>query len=117
MKHLNASLFDFYRFNVSLGIKKIKEKEGMKRIILGIDYFRCLENPLVFNNLELITISGLTLLDIGSSNSIFPLFVSSKGVQVWATDIDNRVLKLREAAEKLGITSFRTEIQDARNLL
>ena len=59
---------------------------------------------------------GLALLDIGSSNTIFPLFVGSRGIKVWATDIDNRVLKLRDDAGKLGITNFRAEIQDARNL-
>ena len=96
---------DFYLFNGRL---------GLRRIIAGIDYYRCLENPLVFNNLELI--SGLTLLDIGSGTAIFPLFASSKGVHVLATDIDDSVLKLREVAEKIGIAKCHAEIQDARNL-
>ena len=113
--NLNATIFDFYRFNLHFGLKKIKKKEGIKKIIMGVDYFRCLEDPLVFNNLELV--NGLTLLDIGSSTSIFPLFASSKGVQVLATDIDNHVLKLREDARKLEIPNFHAEIQDARNLL
>jgi hypothetical protein len=34
-------------------------------------YFRCLEDPLVFNNLGLER--GLKLVDVGSSNTIFPL--------------------------------------------
>lgn len=113
MRRLVAN--DFYRFNFMLGIRRPLSKEGLKRIIGGIDYFRCLEDPLVFNNLELE--HGLNLLDIGSGASIFPLFASSKGISVWATDIDNRVLKLGETAEKLGIINFRAEIQDARNLL
>ena len=96
---------DFYLFNGRL---------GLRRIISGIDYFRCLEDPLVFNNLELI--KGLTLLDIGSGTTIFSLFASSKGVQVLATDINNSVFKLEAVAEKLGIANFHAEIQDARNL-
>jgi ubiquinone/menaquinone biosynthesis C-methylase UbiE len=102
---IEATMSDFYLFNGRL---------GLRRIINGIDYFRCLEDPLVFNNLELI--SGLTHLDIGSGNSIFPLFTASKGVQILATDIDDSVLRLREIAEKIGITNFRAEIQDVKGL-
>lgn len=111
---LSANIYDFYKFNFRCGLRRRPFKEGVKRIVVGIDYFRCLEDPLVFNNLKLDR--GLTLLDIGSSSTIFPLFVCSKGIRVWATDIDDSVLKLKENAEKLGIINFRTEIQDARNL-
>ena len=102
---IKDTMRDIYLFNARL---------GLRRIIGGIDYFRCLEGPLVSNNLK--QEHGLTLLDIGSSTTIFPLFIASKGVQVWATDIDDSVLKLREAAEKLEISNFHAEIQDARNL-
>ena len=102
---IEATMRDFYLFNA---------RQGLRCIIAGIDYFRCLEDPLVFNNLELI--SGLTLLDIGSGTTIFPLFAASKGVHVLATDIDDSVLKLREIAEKIGITNFRAEIQDVKGL-
>ena len=112
---LSTDIYGFYRFNFMWGIRRPLSKEGIKRIVEGIEYFRCLEDPLVFNNLELY--SGLKLLDIGSSNTTFPLFASSRGVQVWATDIDDRVLKLRDDAEKLEIANFHAEIQDARNLL
>ena len=60
---LSATISDFYKFNFMLGIKKIKSKEGLSRIINGIEYFRCLEDPLAFNNLKLEC--GLKLLDIG----------------------------------------------------
>ena len=96
---------DFYLFN---------GRRYLRRIIAGIDYYRCLEDSLVFKNLELI--SGLTLLDIGSGTTIFPLFAASKGVQVLATDIDDSVLKLIKIAEKIGITNFRAEIHDVRGL-
>ena len=111
---MSATIFDLYKFNFMLGVRKIESKEGLRRIVYGIDYFRCLEDPLVFNNLK--REHGLALLDIGSADTIFPLFVGSKGIEVWATDIDNGVLKLRKDAEKLGITNFHAEIQDARNL-
>ena len=110
----STNIYDFYKFNFMRGIRRLPSKEGIKRIVQGIDYFRCLEDPLVFNNLGLY--SELKLLDMGSSNTIFPLFASSKDVQVWATDIDNRVLKLRDDAKKVGIANFCAEIQDARDL-
>ena len=102
---VKATMRDIYLFNAKL---------SLRHIIAGIDYFRCLEDPLVFNNLELV--SGLTLLDIGSDTTIFPLFAASKGVHVLATDIDDSVLKLGEVAEKIGITNCHAEIQDVRNL-
>ena len=111
---INATILDFYKFNFILGIKRMMSKEGLSRIINGIEYFRCLEDPLAFNNLKLER--RLKLLDIGSSNTIFPLFVCSKGLKVWATDVDDCVLRLRYDAEKLRITDFTTEIQDARNM-
>jgi ubiquinone/menaquinone biosynthesis C-methylase UbiE len=102
---IEATMRDIYLFNA---------RRGLRRIVGGIDYFRCLEDPLVSNNLKLER--GLTLLDIGSSSTTFPLFIASKGVQVLATDIDDSVLKLREVAKKLEIANFCAEIQDARNL-
>ena len=111
---MSANMHDFYKFNFFLGLRRIHTKEGLKRVITGIDYFRCLEDPLVFNNLELVR--GSTLLDLGSSTTIFPLFTALKGTRIFATDIDDRVFKLGVDAEKLGITNFHTEIQDARRL-
>jgi ubiquinone/menaquinone biosynthesis C-methylase UbiE len=102
---IEATMRDIYLFNA---------RRGLRRIIGGIDYFRCLEDPLIFNNLKLER--GLTLLDIGSGSTIFPLFTASKGVQVWATDIDDSVLKLREVAKKLKIFNFHAEVQNARSL-
>lgn len=43
---MSATIFDFYKFSFMLGIKKIKSKEGLSRIINGIEYFRCLEDLL-----------------------------------------------------------------------
>ncbi|MDY6895330.1 MAG: methyltransferase domain-containing protein [Thermotogota bacterium] len=102
---IEATMRDIYLFNNGL---------GSRRIIGAIEYFRCLEGPLASNNLKLER--GHTLLDIGSSNTIFPPFMASKGVQVWATDIDDSVLKLGGVVEKLEISNFHAEIQDARSL-
>ena len=100
-----ADMFGLYRFNI---------KRGLFSILSGLGYFKCIEYAMVFNSLKLK--KGLRLLDIGSDNSIFPLFIGSKGCEVWATDIDHRVLKLRHGASKLGINDFHAEIQDATSL-
>lgn len=59
---------------------------------------------------------GLKLLDIGSADTIFPLFACSRGIKIWATDINDSVLKLRDDAEKIGDINFYVEIQDVSNL-
>jgi hypothetical protein len=94
--------------------KKTAIERRSKKKCRGIEYFRCLEDPLVFNNPGLY--SGLKLLDTGGADTIFPLFTASKDIRVWATNIDDSVLKLREDAKKLGIANFCAEIQDARGL-
>lgn len=87
-----------------------------KYIILGIDYSRWKEYPLVTT--ELMLERGTTLLDIGSKNSIFPLFLISQGVKVYATDIDKVVFTQRKNAEKLELPyqNLTIDIQDARTL-
>ena len=114
MKYSDINILDIYKFNLNLALKKINKLEGLKKIIEGIEYFRCLEDPLVYNNLKLE--KGLKLLDIGSSTTIFPLFVCSKEITVVATDIDDRVLNLKNDANILKLEDFRAEMQDARKL-
>jgi ubiquinone/menaquinone biosynthesis C-methylase UbiE len=60
----NVSALDFQFFLLRFGIK---------RFIDGFYYFKWLEYPLVYNNLELH--ERERYLDIGSGKSIFPLFV------------------------------------------
>lgn len=49
---------------------------GFKRFFQGFGYYKWLEYPLAYNNLELE--SGNRYLDIGSGKSVFPLFVLAK---------------------------------------
>lgn len=112
---LKATLIDFYKFNFYVSLKQIPRIQGWKRLVRGIEYFRCIEYPLIFNSLKLE--SGASLLDIGSANSVFPLFACSRGMKVWAVDIDDRVFKLRQDAKGLPLAGTLTvEMQDARNL-
>ena len=99
---LKANLSDLYKFNLQLGLRKLPKKQGCKRLIRGIEYFRCIEYPSLFNNLNLE--SGADLLDIGSANTIFPLFLCSRGINVWAVDIAEQVLTLKHDAGELPLT-------------
>jgi hypothetical protein len=55
-------------------------KLSLGRAMKGIDYFRMIEYPLAFSQLKL---KGKNLiLDVGSSDSIFPIFLASLGHHV-----------------------------------
>lgn len=90
-------------------------KMGLRKVIEGIDYFRVAEYSLVCSQLGLE--KDELVLDVGSLDSTFPVFLASLGHHVYATDVDRKVLKLEGYASKLGISSnLRAEIQDAVNL-
>jgi len=111
MSDLRKILCQLLRLNVKLGFTST---------IVGIDYSRCIEYPLVVERLELR--KGIEVLDIGSDVTLFPLFLLLRGCRVLAIDINRRVLKQIEHLQKLGISeavrmeAFRVEIQDARML-
>jgi len=95
----------------------LNSKLGMLRILKSIDYYRMIEYPFAYNLLKIENHSGLKVLDIGSLDSIFPLFLASKGnSEVTATDINPRVKILERHAKRLKINNLKVEIQDATHL-
>lgn len=102
---------------VNMNWKKIytvNPRLGLIKVIKGIDYFRMIEYPLAFSQLELREKN--LILDVGSSDSVFPIFLAYLGHQVYAIDIDRRVLKLRDYAQKIGTSNLIVEIQDVTKL-
>lgn len=87
-----AFLWRFYRFNarISLG-----------RLIKGVDFSRCFEYLVAYQKL-LCKCKG-TLLDVGSYQSPFPLFMASEGFKVLATDIENFVARQKKWASKTKV--------------
>lgn len=85
---------------------------------LRLDYFKYLEYRLIFNNANLEP--GLKILDIGSQVSRLPLYLVSKGCQVYATDVDNAIFEQMHMADKIAFSrfvenrQFNVQIQDAR---
>jgi len=95
-------------------IYTVNLKLGLSKMIKGIDYFRMIEYPLAFSQLELREKN--LILDVGSSDSVFPIFLASLGHQVYAIDIDRKVLRLRDYAKKIGTSNLVVEIQDVTKL-
>lgn len=87
---------------------------GLGRMLRGIDYSRIVEYPLAFSQLELGKRN--LILDVGSSDSILPVFLASLGHSVHAIDIDQKVLKLEGYATKLGTPNLVAAIQDITKL-
>jgi len=111
-KNLKTNIFHTQRELIILN-----SKLGMLRVLKGIDYYRMIEYPVAYNLLEIENHSGSKVLDIGSLDSIFPLFLASKGnTEVTTIDINPRVKVLERYAKRLGINNLKVEIQDVRCL-
>ena len=87
---------------------------GLGRMLRGIDYSRIVEYPLAFSQLELGKRS--LILDVGSADSIFPVFLASLGHSVHAIDIDQKVLQLEGYAAKLGTPNLIAAVRDVTKL-
>ncbi len=101
---------EFYCQNVRLGVE---------RFFRGVNYWRYIEYPWVLDKLSLS--ENQKILDVGSSScSLLALLLASKRKYVvYATDIDDGVLRHLELARKLGLDDqietrrFIAERQDA----
>lgn len=81
-------------------------KLGFKRFLEGFYYFKWLEYPLVYNNLEVR--QGERCLDIGSGNSIFPLFLLNRNDCIVYIIDDQSIIKnvidyYKKAINKIGL--------------
>jgi len=61
-------------------------------------YTRNIEYPLCFNKLEIE--EGMRVLDVGSGNSMFPIYLAKRNILTYATDIDEYILELKKLAKK-----------------
>jgi SAM-dependent methyltransferase len=87
-----GSLRDFVRFARQVGVRDVVRG--------SVDYVRCIEFPLVFQHLGLKP--GGRLLDVGSGQSHFPLYVASRtDSTVVALDASPRALWQRETEARL----------------
>ncbi len=119
---MNSSTFsdwDLYRFAIWTGLRTlpVSPREGLKRVVLPIEYVRCAENRYVLTHLDATT--EHSVLDIGSPKLLSLFLAARVGAQVHATDlIDYFFEAYRAHARAVGADDGRylMETQDARRL-
>jgi SAM-dependent methyltransferase len=88
-----GDFWDFVRFHTRFGLREV--------LVGHVDYVRCLEFPLVFDNLQLRR--GGWLLDVGSGQADFPLYIASRTpTSAVALDASERVRSQRAMAARLA---------------
>ena len=106
MKQHTKDLVNLYFFNMRL---------GLRRLIAGIGYWRSIEYQLVISNMELEKQD--TILDIGSGQSPFPVFLASKGHKITVTDVDIHSINAQlKWAKKHSLNDFVAELNDVTKL-
>jgi SAM-dependent methyltransferase len=81
---------------------RFKARIDAIRFLMGIGYERAIEYPWTYRALRLER--GQRVIDVGSGNSVFPLYLhATTGATVHAMDFDRSVLRLTGYAEKCGL--------------
>jgi ubiquinone/menaquinone biosynthesis C-methylase UbiE len=93
--------FDVDGLNSAVDIFRLKRKAGLRKLLGGLDYTRCVEYPEVLNQLQLE--SAHRVLEVGSSRLFLaPYLAIRHGVEVHATDQDPVVMLQKSWIRKLG---------------
>lgn len=103
------TLLSFLRVQITLGLST----KNPKLLIKGVDFYRCFEYPETIRKLR--SFKGKIILDIGSSDTIFPQFMAKEGAKVCAVDIYHTVKKQQRWSDTLKIEA-NAVIADARYL-
>lgn len=91
---------------------------GLKALWNNYYYTRHIEYPLCFNKLKVD--KGMKVLDVGSGNSIYPVYMAHKGGVVYATDLDDFVFKIKHRLKNRWLRQLidsgqlKIEVQDSR---
>lgn len=81
---------------------RFKARIDFVRFLMGIGYERAIEYPWIFHALDLN--ERHRFIDIGSGNTIFPLYVKqATGAMVHCVDLDTSILTLSGYAKKAGL--------------
>lgn len=110
LRTIIRNIFELLRFTAAFNIINI---------IKGIDYYRVIEYPVVLSILENYLDqdkNNNNLLDIGSLDTPFPLYLADKGFKVFALDINKRVISLETIAKNFNIEYLKSIIANATKL-
>lgn len=120
LRSAQFSDWDLYCFGVSLGLRTLPRSlvEGLKRLILPVEYIRCAESRYVLTQLD--AAPEHRILDIGSPKLLSLFLAARVGARVHATDLADRVLA-SSAIHAACILSgdqarYQLEAQDAQML-
>lgn len=98
------------------------KKVSFKKYLRGLDFFRAVEYPLVYNAINSrvpqFKEDRIAVLDVGSRDSLFPPFFAYMWPKCNCTsiDIDQKVLDMSKCVKKLNIENYNVNIADARKL-
>lgn len=97
---------------------RLNDRLGVREWVRGLDYFRCMEYPLVTEALH--PREGQTLLDMGCGSGPFALFLAHHfSLRVEVLDVDPKCIAWQKrGAEKIGLSapSFSATQGDSRSL-
>lgn len=108
---LKTNIFQLFQFCGRFGLKALWD---------NYYYTRHIEYPLCFNKLELN--QGMRILDVGSGNSIYPVYMAHRGCVVHASDFDDFVFKIKDMSKNrwfrqlIDSGQLKIDVQDSRKL-
>jgi len=79
-------------FKRRLGLQALRDLDlplASVLLLQGISFYHCWEYPLILSYFDFK--EGVSVLDVGSYKSIFPLYLRFRGCEVYVVDIDPRV--------------------------
>jgi len=112
--------WDVYRFGLGVGARTLPRapRDGLKRLVLPVEYIRCAEFRYVLEHLDVA--ADHRVLDIGSPKLLSLFLAARVGARVWATDLVDYFFPAYAAyaASVLGPRRerYRMETQDAQGL-
>ena len=89
-------------------------RRSLLRLMKCIDYYRVVEYTIAVNILA--PLNEKRILDIGSLDTVFSLYLASKGAEIYCIDIDKKVYELNKDANKFRIKNLKARIMDATEL-
>lgn len=89
-------------------------KAGFWRALKGLDYYRTIEYPvtLAFLNLN----KKHRVLDIGSLDSLFPVYLAAESAEAYAVDISRRVGVISKISNAYSIDNLNVLIADGKKI-
>jgi len=100
--------------SIQRSLLRLNSRLGIKNMLKGIDYYRLLEYPVTIQSLQLET--KHIVADLGSLDSIFPLYLAAHSSKTFSIDLSEKVKEMEIKANKIGIKSIESVVANATDL-